>query len=173
MKEIKFVIILVFFTYSSSCIEVNSKNNLVLYEGCRIEFTDLNIKDFLLGTPRKSIIEKFPSIKRINKNINSVENYMFRQNSVILGDLRNVEYNFSFKNDSLISYLFEFEGNLELFKKMIEKSKKIEANNFIKNNSGKTKYNYFLRNNTCFKFFNLKKYDSKIIISGGVRNRMK
>jgi hypothetical protein len=138
---------------------------------CHSNFSVIGVKDENLNLSLYDLKKKISplKLKKQKNNIGDFHSYTYLD-SITYNEKRiKIDYYFTFLNDSLVSYHFDFIGNKELFENMVNKlySKK---NQLIKSNI-KKQLSYFTDNEECKSFFYLiYRPDEKLHISGGIEN---
>lgn len=138
---------------------------------CHSNFSMIGVKDENLDLNLYDLEEKISPLK-LNKQENNIGNFhsFTYSDSIIYNEKRiQIDYYFTFHNDSLVSYHFDFIGDRKLFENMVNKLYE-RKNQLIKSNVN-MQLSYFINNEKCKSFFYLiYRADENLHISGGIEN---
>ncbi|MCV9932946.1 hypothetical protein OIU80_11705 [Flavobacterium sp. LS1R47] len=138
---------------------------------CYSNFSMLGVKDEKLGINIYDLKKKITplNLKKGENDIGNFHSFTYSDSIIYNGERIKTDYYFTFLNDSLVSYHFDFIGNQELFEDMVNKLYE-KKNQLIKSNKNK-QLSYFIDKEECKSFFYLiYRADEKLHISGGIEN---
>ncbi|PHS08261.1 MAG: hypothetical protein COA88_07195 [Kordia sp.] len=143
--------------------------NLVLFfncNNCKIDFESTGLKNYTIGISLEELKKSNPDLidKFNSKMVENVHVYSLVEKCLILGEQKEVTYNFAFVNNKLEAYVFNINAGrkISFYRKFIEKSKK--NNDFI-NGTGTS---FLKKENDCEKFLRMNSGKSEIVIFGGI-----
>ena len=157
-RKISYLIILVLLIISCKSKDIS----------CRTNFSTLAIKDFQLGSSLKDINEINNQLKLVlDSNEYGYSTFHVTDSIQYNGKPNQIRYIFSFKDDALVSYHFDFRGNEKVFREMVGKLYKAKSK-LIK--TMERRMSYFYKDEACQHSFNLIFRNDEMYISGGVES---
>ena len=134
---------------------------------CLINFGNLDIKTFKVGTDLNDIEKSF-ELNKIHTDLKlDYENYILKEEILLFEEKKKIKYYFKFKDNMLLSYFFEIKADIAIYDKMVQQLS--EINSFITYNGLDRKYAYFNTNCNDFStFFKTKTLVNDLYVQAGI-----